>query len=353
MRRKAIISKIITSALVLCVIFALAAAAAELSDISGHWAEEYISYGVEKGYINGYADGTFKPDVNVTRAEFSKMINSSLGITKEAENPFFDVEETDWFYSDVKKAVYAGYISGYENGAFIATNYITRQEAAAILSRIATRPENTKSLSPVSDEGDIADWARDYMVFVFSKGFMTGDENKNLNPKGNLTRGQAAKLIYMLATEENVYNGDYKVSLDNALLSETVFTDGVIFESSKEGASLALDGCRVLGTLKISTKDKSSLEIKDSAVSDMIVSGKGAEIELKNGASVSFLTVKSPSKIKGEGYGTVYLASGDLVSDATVIDASPRSVKVMTDAVIKAGDLETLEITSPVALVIQ
>ncbi|MBR5721114.1 MAG: S-layer homology domain-containing protein, partial [Clostridia bacterium] len=226
MRRKAIISKIITSALVLCVIFALAAAAAELSDISGHWAEEYISYGVEKGYINGYADGTFKPDVNVTRAEFSKMINSSLGITKEAENPFFDVEETDWFYSDVKKAVYAGYISGYENGAFIATNYITRQEAAAILSRIATRPENTKSLSSVSDEGDIADWARDYMVFVFSKGFMTGDENKNLNPKGNLTRGQAAKLIYMLATEENVYNGDYKVSLDNALLFPILLAGG-------------------------------------------------------------------------------------------------------------------------------
>ncbi|MCR5353755.1 MAG: Ig-like domain-containing protein [Clostridiales bacterium] len=353
MRRKAFIAKIITSALVLCALFALAAQAAALSDISGHWAEEYISYGVEKGYINGYSDGTFKPDVNVTRAEFSKMINSSLGITKTAENPFFDVEETDWFYTDVKKAVYAGYISGYENGAFIATNYITRQEAAAILSRIATRAETTKSLSSVSDEGEIADWAKDYMIFVFSKGYMTGDENKNLNPKGNLTRGQAAKLIYMLSTEENVYNGDYKVSLDNALLSETIFTDDVIFESGRENASLTLDGCRVLGTLKTDAKSKAGVKIKDSTVSDAIISGQGAEFELQNGATVSFLTVKSPSKIKGEGYGTVYLASGDLVSDATVIDASPRSVKVMTDAVIKVKDMETLEITNPVALVIQ
>ncbi len=353
LRKAAKILKIIAAVFTAFALAALAAQAVELTDISGHWAEEYIEFGVEQGYINGYADATFKPDVNVTRAEFSKMINSALKITKTSEMPFFDVEETDWFYSDVRKAVYAGYISGYENGAFIATNFITRQEAAAMLSRIATRPETTKNLSAAADEADIADWAKDYMIFVYSKGYMTGDENKKLNPKGNLTRGQAAKLMYMLVTEENVCNGDYKVSLDDALLSETIFTDDVIFESKAKEASLSLDGCRVLGRVLVNTENTSDVEISDSNVSDMIVSGKGAKVNAKNGAKVDFLTIKSPSTVNGNGYGTVYLVSGDLVSGVTEFGASPKSLKIMTDAVIKAKDLESLEITSPAALVVQ
>ena len=55
-----------------------AVSAAELRDIKGHWAQEYIEYGVEQGYISGYEDGTFLPDKTVTRAEFSKMINSAV-----------------------------------------------------------------------------------------------------------------------------------------------------------------------------------------------------------------------------------------------------------------------------------
>ena len=67
---------------VVCIALCLAAlssfvcfADAKFTDVDGHWAKEYIEYGVEKGYINGYEDKTFKPNKTVTRAEFSKMIN--------------------------------------------------------------------------------------------------------------------------------------------------------------------------------------------------------------------------------------------------------------------------------------
>ena len=70
--RKALYLAITAAALTasLCI----GASAAKLTDINGHWAKKYIEYGVDKGYINGYTDGTFKPDGTVTRAEFSKIL---------------------------------------------------------------------------------------------------------------------------------------------------------------------------------------------------------------------------------------------------------------------------------------
>lgn len=127
------------------VLLAVSAGAAQLTDIDGHWSEQYVEYGVEHGYINGYPDGSFKPDASVTRAEFATMLNSAVGITQKAEISFFDVEENDWFYPEIQKAVYAGYVAGYEDGSFLAQNNITRQEAAVILSRIATRATTQKA----------------------------------------------------------------------------------------------------------------------------------------------------------------------------------------------------------------
>ena len=87
----------------------LSVSAAKLNDIDGHWSKEYVEYGVNKGYINGYEDGSFRPEASVTRAEFSKMINSAVGISKAADISFRDVETNAWYYKEVRKAVYAGY----------------------------------------------------------------------------------------------------------------------------------------------------------------------------------------------------------------------------------------------------
>lgn len=53
---------------------------AELNDISTHWANKEISYFVDKGILNGYPDGTFKPENYVTKAEIYKIINKVMGI---------------------------------------------------------------------------------------------------------------------------------------------------------------------------------------------------------------------------------------------------------------------------------
>ena len=60
-------------------------AAEPMEDISGHWAEEQIQDFVDNGYIKGYPDGSFKPDNNITRAEFMTIANNAFGYTEKAE----------------------------------------------------------------------------------------------------------------------------------------------------------------------------------------------------------------------------------------------------------------------------
>lgn len=80
------------------------------SDIKGHWSEKYIASAANKGWINGYTDGTFKPDQYITRAEAMKFINSVLdrqvkrsGIHKDAKR-WPDNLATKWYYEDVIEA---------------------------------------------------------------------------------------------------------------------------------------------------------------------------------------------------------------------------------------------------------
>ena len=77
--------------------------AASFHDISGHWAERYIEKAIDYGFVNGYEDGTFKPNAPITRAEFTTMFNAALENKSTADIDFADVTEDDWFYDDISK----------------------------------------------------------------------------------------------------------------------------------------------------------------------------------------------------------------------------------------------------------
>ena len=70
---------LLTAALLGTACLAASAADVTFSDVKGHWGESYIYSGVQKGYINGYTDGTFKPNQYITRAEAMKIVNGILG----------------------------------------------------------------------------------------------------------------------------------------------------------------------------------------------------------------------------------------------------------------------------------
>ena len=113
------------------------AASSSFSDVSdSHWALSYIEACVEAGIINGYTDGTFLPEQNVTRAEMAKMIAAASGLSSDAETSSFSDVSSGWALSYIEACVEAGIITGYSDGTFLPGNSITRAEAAAIISRV-------------------------------------------------------------------------------------------------------------------------------------------------------------------------------------------------------------------------
>ena len=128
------------------------------SDVSADkWYNNAVSTLCNMGVIGGYADGTFRPDAPISRAEFAKIAVSFTQNTGSATyNYFTDVKTTDWFAPYVTAAKDAGLIEGYSDGSFKPESKITRAEACAIVNRTLGR-KPSKAHMKISDRIDWPD----------------------------------------------------------------------------------------------------------------------------------------------------------------------------------------------------
>lgn len=103
-----------------------------------HWAYKYVSFMAEKGISKGYDDNTLRGDKYITRYEMARMIANALGIdtdSKENANPFADVTSNHWAFYSVVNLAANGVINGYGDGTFKGNNNITRYEAASMVAK--------------------------------------------------------------------------------------------------------------------------------------------------------------------------------------------------------------------------
>ena len=130
----------------------------DFSDVSADkWYNNAVSTLCNMGVIGGYADGTFRPDAPISRAEFAKIAVSFTQNTGSATyNYFTDVKPTDWFAPYVTAAKDAGLIEGYSDGSFKPESKITRAEACAIVNRTLGR-KPSKAHMKISDRIDWPD----------------------------------------------------------------------------------------------------------------------------------------------------------------------------------------------------
>ena len=128
------------------------------SDVSADkWYNNAVSTLSNMGVIGGYADGTFRPDAPISRAEFAKIAVSFTQNNGSAMyNYFTDVKTTDWFAPYVTAAKDAGLIEGYSDGSFKPESKITRAEACAIVNRTLGR-KPSKAHMKISDRIDWPD----------------------------------------------------------------------------------------------------------------------------------------------------------------------------------------------------
>ncbi|MFR4013779.1 MAG: S-layer homology domain-containing protein [Oscillospiraceae bacterium] len=134
------------------------------SDVSADkWYNNAVSTLCHMGVLGGYSDGTFRPNAPITRAEFAKIAVSFAQANGSAVYSYFtDVKTTDWFAPYVTAAKDSGLIEGYSDGSFKPENRITRAEACAIVNRVLGR-KPSKSHMKISGRIDwpdctTADW---------------------------------------------------------------------------------------------------------------------------------------------------------------------------------------------------
>lgn len=128
------------------------------SDVSADkWYNNAVSTLSRMGVIGGYADGTFRPDAPISRAEFAKIaVSFTQNNGSAVYNYFTDVKPTDWFAPYVTAAKDAGLIEGYSDGSFKPESKITRAEACAIVNRTLGR-KPSKAHMKISDRIDWPD----------------------------------------------------------------------------------------------------------------------------------------------------------------------------------------------------
>ncbi len=161
------------------------------------WAKEAIDSLLAAGVINGYDDGTFRPDNNVTREEFVKIIVTAFGITGGSAE-FKDVAANRWSHGFIAAAAGAGIVNGTTDGSFMPEAPITRQDAAVIIHRTLYSMGKAPAAAETafSDSDAISEYAKDAVGALVSAGVINGTDDNTFDPLGNTTRAQAAVMVY-------------------------------------------------------------------------------------------------------------------------------------------------------------
>ncbi len=179
------------------------------ADTEGHWARDIIAEMAASGVINGQEESgkmVFKPDNNMTRAEFASMIANYMELNTDSyDNITLDFNDSDeiplWAQKAVKAVYSEGIILGRVNDDktvdFAPYDNITRAEAMTILGRIVSDGETDGELM-FADSADIADWAKEGIKKLYSLGVINGYEDNTILPNNNMRRAEAATMLYKI-----------------------------------------------------------------------------------------------------------------------------------------------------------
>ncbi len=182
------------------------------------WAESAIEKLSEAGYLNGYPDGTFRPEQNITRAEYAKLITLIFGNKKTVS--YQDVAKTDWFYP------YVSYSGGYFITAekFFPNQNITRQEVAYALY---IGLELTDSLAdksiPFRDFDQVDNDYKDAVKILARNGLVTGYPDGSFGGEREITRAEIAAVLERAMNYEVPKDTDEELTEEEADLKANTY----------------------------------------------------------------------------------------------------------------------------------
>ncbi|MHA6481662.1 S-layer homology domain-containing protein [Paenibacillus sp. strain BS8-2] len=263
-----------------------------------HWAEQQLEDWVSKGLIKGYADGSYKPDNAITRAEFMTLMNRAFELNDKSEVTAKDVDSQGWEYEQVAIALDAGYISGFSDGTMRTGNKITRQEAAVMIAKLLKLDTSASAdWSKYKDAAQVPDWSKAMIGAVVANGIYNGYDNSTLGYDKSMTRAEAIVMldralgvkvaiaydkacVYGPETGHGTIIGDVLLNASRVSLRNVTIKGNLTFgEGIGEGEAL-IQGVKVSGDTLIRGGGINAISIVDSTLGVVEVNKPSGDVRV-------------------------------------------------------------------------
>lgn len=187
------------------------------TDTTGHWAESAVNkWSQEYGVLQGYDDGSFKPDASITRGAFAGILDRFLQFQAAAPaGTFSDTKGSRWEDSILKLNA-AGVYLGSE-GKALPGDSITRQQAMTMVAR-AFQLGGMDNVLAYHDEAQIAGYARPYIAELTARGWITDAAEGSFRPTEPLTRAELVNLLNNMIQVLIQTSGSYSSNVEGSLL---------------------------------------------------------------------------------------------------------------------------------------
>lgn len=179
-----------------------------------YWAQVEIASVVSDSVMT-LTDGNFNPEGKMSRVEFVKALLKVLGqenLEVTSKVKFSDVAKSSDIYAPIARSQQLGLVYGYPNGKFLPDNAMLRDEAQSVISHITIDADVDSSIvAKYADADKVPAWANEVYAKTLSYGIYVNHPNENeLRPTEELSRAEAAVLLYRLRQRLNLVKTEYK-----------------------------------------------------------------------------------------------------------------------------------------------
>ncbi|NQX60796.1 S-layer homology domain-containing protein [Paenibacillus qinlingensis] len=173
-----------------------------------NWAKQMIGDAAAQLFMVGRTSDLFDPESHITRAEYPTVLLRVLGLMNQAgTKSFADISPDDWYSRSVAIAAEQGIVDGFQDGSYQPNEQLSRMEAMIMVgrslkligaARSITEAEMNDMLGAFKDDASIPDWAREAVALCIKLGIITG-QDQSIAPNEPLTRAQAAAIAMRLS----------------------------------------------------------------------------------------------------------------------------------------------------------
>lgn len=355
----------------------------KLKDIAGHWAEPQLTEWSDRGLIDGYEDGTFRPDQIISRIEFVTLVNRLFAFKDIGDIQFSDVPSVAWFASQVKAAKAAGYIQGYADGTFHPDQRLLRVEASTMLSLLVPMlvEEGTNPLSAFKDQASVPDYGRVSLNAAIEAGYINGFPDQTVRPMQAVTRAEAIVIldrilkqsspnagdgvtvgakflvsagIYGPKTEVVKVAGDLTLNAPGTSLQNLVIKGNLLISKSVGEGDVYLDNVTVLGKTVINGGGENSIHIDNSQLGSVVIEKIGGRVRVVSGGStvIEQMDIQSDAQVESNGT-TGSSIKGIVISSTGKVTLSGAfsnvEIKGGVHLTVSSGTIESLLVGENVA----